>query len=134
MNSSVHASLHANCHHQVIYTKFNLQIYYSPPCEKNVQHYKHANTDHVRKVICGFNRERFFTNKDVNEMVNIFSETISNVLNNYIPHETIICDDQDPPWINKVKKAIKEKNQLFSRVKRNINNDTLLKKLQCLQN
>ena len=33
-------------------------------------------------------------------MVNIFNETISNLLNNYIPHETIICDDQDPPWIN----------------------------------
>ena len=30
-------------------------------------------------------------------MDNIFNETISNVLENYIPHETIICDDQDPP-------------------------------------
>ena len=68
-------------------------------------------------------------------MVNIFNETISNVLNNYIPHETIICDDQDPPWINnKVKKAMQEKNQLFSRVQSNIYNGTLLKKLQCLQN
>ena len=68
-------------------------------------------------------------------MVNIFNETISNVLNNYILHETIICNDQDPSWINnKVKKAIQEKNQLFSRVKSNINNGTLLKKLQCLQN
>ena len=53
----------------------------------------------------------------------------------YIPHETIICDDQDPPWINnKGKKAILEKNQRFSRVKSNIDNGTLLKKLQCLQN
>ena len=65
----------------------------------------------------------------------IFSETISNVFNNYIPHETIICNNQDPPWINnKVKKGIQEKNQLFSRVKSNINNGTLVKKLQCLQN
>ena len=50
-------------------------------------------------------------------MVSIFNETISNVLNNYILHETIICDDQDPAWINnKVKKAIQEKNQFFGRV------------------
>ena len=55
-------------------------------------------------------------------MVNVFNETISNVLNNNIPHETIIRDDQDPPWINnKVEKAILEKNQLFSRFKSNIN-------------
>ena len=58
-----------------------------------------------------------------------------NVLNYYIPHESIIFDDQDPAWINsKVKKAIQEKNQLFSRIKPNINNGTLLKKLQCHQN
>ena len=76
-----------------------------------------------------------FPNKDVNEMVNIFNKTISNVLNNHIPQETLICDNQDPPWINnEVKKAIQKKNQLFSRVKSNISNGTLLKKLQCLQN
>ena len=43
-------------------------------------------------------------------MDNIFNETISNVLENYIPHETKICDDPDPPWINNnVQKAMEEK-------------------------
>ena len=108
-------------------------MYYPPPYERVVWHYKHANTDHIRKAICGFNYEKSFAKKDVNEMVNIFNETISNVLNNCIPHETIIFDDQDPPWINnKVKEAMQEKNQLFRRVKSNINNGTLLVKL--LQN
>ena len=101
----MHSFLHVNCHHQTIFAKFNLQIYYPPPYERVVWHYKHANMDNIRKAICGFNWERSFANKDVNEMVNIFNETISNVLNNYIPHEAIICNDQDPPWINnKVKK------------------------------
>ena len=37
------------------------------------------------------------------------------MLNNYIPHETLVCGDQDPPWINnKVKNVIQEKNQPFS--------------------
>ena len=54
-------------------------------------------------------------NKDPNEMANIFNKTMSNVLNNYIPHETLVCGDQDPPWINnKVKNVIQEKNQPFS--------------------
>ena len=30
MDSGVHASLHASCHHHIIQAKFNLQIYYSP--------------------------------------------------------------------------------------------------------
>ena len=75
-------------------------MYYPPPYDRVLWHYKHVNTDHIRKATCGFNWERSFENKDTNEMVNIFNETISNVLNNYIPLETIICDDQDLPWIN----------------------------------
>ena len=37
----------------------------------------------------------------MNEKVSIFNATIKNILSNYIPHETITCDDRDPPWINK---------------------------------
>ena len=31
MNSGVHASLHPNCHHQIVYAKLNLKIEYPPP-------------------------------------------------------------------------------------------------------
>ena len=135
MDSGVHASLHVNCHHQIIFAKFSLKINYHPSYERVGWHYRHANTKHIRKAICSFNWERSFANKHVNDMDNIFNETTSNVLKNYIPHETIICDDQDPPWINnKVKKAMQENYQLFSKVKSNSSNGTLLKKLQCLQN
>ena len=110
----------------MVYAKFNLQIFYTPHYERTVWNYKHANTDHIKKTVCDFNWERFFANKNVNKMANIFNETISNVLSNCIPHEAIICDDQDPQWINsKIKKVIQEKNQLFSRVKSNINDAVL---------
>ena len=132
MGFGMHASLHVNCHHQITFAKFNLKIYYPPPYERVV---RHANTDHIRKARCSFNWERCFANKHVNEKDNIFNETISNVLENYILYETIIFDDQDPPWINnKVKKTMEENYQLFSKVKSNSSNGTLLKKLQCLQN
>ena len=42
-----------------------------------------------------------FMNIDVNEKVNLFNKTTKNIIQNYIPHETINCDDTDPPWINK---------------------------------
>ena len=76
--------------------------------------------------------ERSFASKDVNEIIYIYNENISNVLNNHIPYEAIICDHQDPQRIDKkVKKAMQKKNHLFSSVKSNINSSSLLKKLQC---
>ena len=36
------------------------------------------------------------------------------MLSNYITHDTITCDDRDPPWINKnIKQLILEKNQVY---------------------
>ena len=39
----VHPSLHPNCHHQIIFGKFNVKIYYPPPYLREVWHYKEAN-------------------------------------------------------------------------------------------
>ena len=94
MESGIHSSLHPNCHDQITYAKFNLKIYYPPPYERKIWHYGKANVDHIRKAIS-------FENNSVNEKVNIFNTTIKNILSNYIPHETITCDDRDPPWSNK---------------------------------
>ena len=35
MDSGVHPSLHSNCHHQIIYAKFDLKVFY-PPYERTV--------------------------------------------------------------------------------------------------
>ena len=43
--SGVHSSLYANCHHQITYVKFNLNVIYPPPYEREVWHYKLANTE-----------------------------------------------------------------------------------------
>ena len=31
VESGVHPCLHSNCHHQIVFAKFHLQIYYPPP-------------------------------------------------------------------------------------------------------
>ena len=46
----------------------------------------------------------------------IFSVTLMNIMQNFIPNETIICDDRDPPCI---KKEIKQLNR-----KTNFTNDS----------
>ena len=45
VESGVHPSLHPNCHHQIVFAKFNLQIYYPPPYPREIWHYKQANTE-----------------------------------------------------------------------------------------
>ena len=37
------------------------------------------------------------TDGNVNDMVDVCTKTIHNVLSNLIPHQTITIDDEDPP-------------------------------------
>ena len=72
---------------------------------------------HSRRTIDGFNWQKAFSNKNVHEKVDSFNKTILNVLSKFILHETIICDDRDPPWFNnKMISLIYEKNTAFKKV------------------
>ena len=63
-------------------------------------------------------------NMNVNGMVHLFDRTIKNILRNLIPHEAIICDDRDPPWINSsIRRLIHDKNEIYTRFKRSNNNN-----------
>ena len=36
-------------------------------------------------------------------------------MSNFASHETIMCDDKDPPWFkNKIRNLIQEKNNLYN--------------------
>ena len=44
IESEVHSSLHSNCHHQIIFAKFNLEVVYPLHYVQQVSYYKDANT------------------------------------------------------------------------------------------
>ena len=105
------SSLHQKCHHQMIYTKLNLKIHYSSPYEREIWHYKYANTDLIQRAINYNPWKRSLAEKNINKKVYIFVKTIENIFSNFIPYETILCDDRDPLWISKkIKKILNEKN------------------------
>ena len=134
MNSGVHSSLHPNRHHQIIHAKFNLKIFHPPPYERVVCHYQDTNNDLIQQSISQFNWERAFSNKGVNKKISIFNETILNIMTNFIPHETKIFNDREPPWINnKVKTMIQEKNKIYQLYLKNKSN-MLATKLKTMQN
>ena len=106
MHSSVHSSLHPNCHHKIIFAKFNLFIFYPPPHKPLAWHYQQANTDLIKRAIELFDWEKILSNLYVNKQVFVVNETIMNIFENFIPQETITCNDKDPPRMNKQIKTL----------------------------
>ena len=134
VESGVHPSLHENCHHQLVFAKFNLQIFYPPPYPREIWHYKQANSELIRRAIGNFNWDRAFLNTNVNEKVSILTSTVMNILSNFILHETIVCDNKDPPWFNKaIKSLIQEENDIFKKYRKSNKNIQLVQRLRLLQ-
>ena len=108
MESGVHLS-HLYIQFVIIFAKFNLSILYLPPYKRTVWFYKKANPELIQKAINEFDWIRAISNVSVDEKICYFTETLLNIIHNFITHERIVCDDRHPPWINNdIKKLINE--------------------------
>ena len=68
-------------------------------------------------------------------MVYLFNKTIKNILSNYITHESITCDNRDPPWINnKIKQLIQKINNTSRIYILSNKNLQIFQKMNYLQN
>ena len=133
MDSGVHPSLHSNCHHQIIYAKFDLKVFYPPPYERTVWHFSRTNSDHIKKpltysignlhLIISMSMSRF-----------VFIETIMNIMSNFVLNELVTCDGRDPPWMNRYIKnliaTINDFHKKFVLRSSNMNNLFMFKNLQ----
>ena len=72
----MHPSLHENCHHQIICSKFDLKIFYSPPYEKTVWHYQQANMELIKRSLDNFDWKNSFSNCNPNEQVSVLTKTV----------------------------------------------------------
>ena len=62
------------------------------------------------------------------------NKTVLNFLSNFIPHEVIVCDNEDPPWFNgKIKSLFNEKLRTCNAYRKNIDNIQLRKNLSFLK-
>ena len=52
----------------------------------------------MRQAVDMFDWDRACINTNVNEKVFFLNKTISNILSNFFPHETLTIEDKDPPW------------------------------------
>ena len=58
VESGAQSSLHQNCHHQIVFARFNLKVVIPPSYEREVWHFKKANDDPIRRAINGFQWEK----------------------------------------------------------------------------
>ena len=86
-DSGVHPTLHGNCHHQIIFSKFYLIIEYPPPYQRLVWDYKKANIDSIQKALKQINWRFLFSNKSVHQQVKILNNTLMNVFFNFISNK-----------------------------------------------
>ena len=64
----------------------------------------------------------------------LFNKTIRNITTNYIPQETIICNERDPLWVNQnIKKLINYKTHGDKYYLQNENNYSTFQNSQFLQ-
>ena len=53
-NSGIHPTLHPKCHHQIIYSKLNLKIEYTPPYTRKIWDYNRDETGLINGCIESF--------------------------------------------------------------------------------
>ena len=96
-NSGVHPLLHQNCHHQIIFAKVNMKIFYPSTYKRLVWDYCNADVEATNSAIESFNWEKAFDAKDIRAQVALFHETLLNIFRNFIPSRTKTFTDSDPP-------------------------------------
>ena len=119
LDSGTRSSLDSFCHHQIIHCKINVRIPPPPPYERKVWHFNQANAGLIRRSIVNFPwNEQLNLNNDPTWQVKTFTDTILNIMSNFVPNEVKRVTPRDPPWLTKpLKTLLKKKNRLFTSYK-----------------
>ena len=116
IDSGVHLSLHPNCHLQIIYSTFNLNICYLPPYQRLVRDHKKVDTNKIKKALDLVNWERLFDQKNIDAQVATFNDTMLNTFRNFVANKFITIDDKDLVRMNEaIKSKMKAKNILYKK-------------------
>ena len=76
MESGVQPSLHPNCHHQLVFARFDISIYYLPLYERTVCYYKRANSDLIQRPIELFNWDKELRINHVDKQIIFFQRNL----------------------------------------------------------
>ena len=100
VDSGVLPSLHPNAIIKVFMQNLTWKFIFPQITNEKYGITDKGTTELTRTAVHEFNWQRAFSNLNIHERVSFFNKTILNIALNFIPHETVICDDRDPPSIN----------------------------------
>ena len=107
-------SLYVKCHHQIIFSKLNLNVVYPPPYQRLIWDYKKANVDCIKKSLDSVDWDLVLSNINVHQLVQYLNKILMNIFSNYIPNKLITIDDKDPTWMNdEIKNKIEKRDPSY---------------------
>ena len=75
-----------------------------------------ADKDAIRSSISSINWAAAFSSLDVDEITELFSKSLIDILSTHIPNKIITCNEKDPPWMtSQLKTAIKRKHRVYNK-------------------
>ena len=101
-----------------------MKIFYPPPYERTVWYYQQADMELIKRSLENSDWQNAFLNINPNEQVFVLTETVLNIMCNFIPNETALVDDRDLPWI-KLKSTIQKKKSFYIKYLKPNNQETL---------
>ena len=111
-SSGVHACLHNNCHHQIIFTHISLLIEYPRLYHRLVWEYSNADILNIRKSISSINLSHLFSDNHIDIQASIFEECVLNFFKSFVPNECVVFDDKELLWMDQ---SIKQRDSFFSK-------------------
>ena len=112
----VHPSTDIHCQHQIIFGNLNLSLPSPPPYNRTVWHYSRANVQSILNSINSVNWVSKLNPLGPSELVDYFATTLYKIISLYIPNESIMITDKDPPWLtHELKTAIKRKHRVYKK-------------------
>ena len=82
IDSSMHPSLHPNCHNLIVFWILNLKVKYLPLYERFMWDYENTDSQSIIKAIEIFNWEKLFQNKTILDQLKLFNEAIASIVHN----------------------------------------------------
>ena len=102
LDCGTRASLDSYCHHQIVHCEVYFRIPPPLPFERKIWHFNRANSAAIKRSMTSFPwRQHLNVNTDPNWQVKTFTDTLLNIMSNFIPNETKRFLPRNPPWINK---------------------------------
>lgn len=113
-------SLFSRCHHQIVFAKLNFKVFYPPVYERRIWDFSKADNVSIQKAISNITWEESLSKLNVDDRVEMLTNSILNVCSNFIPNRMIRVRDKDAPWMNdEIKQIILDKAKIYRRYVKN---------------